>query len=80
MVASEPQGSARRSTPSAVLITRVWWEEGADQPFRARLVAIDVDGRRTEVGLAADLDETLAASRDWIKKFLDQVKMLDGER
>ncbi len=80
MVASESQGSARPSTPSAVLITRVWWEAGADQPSRARLVAVDVDGRTAEVGRAANLDEVLAATRDWIEKFLDQVEMLDGGR
>jgi hypothetical protein len=68
VAASEVSGSAARRIPSATLILRVWRETDSEQPFRARLVAVDGDGDTTELGVAADADAVLAAVRRWIEQ------------
>ncbi len=68
MAASGVSGSAGWRTPSATLIMRVWWEPDSEQPFRARFVAVDVDGDTREVGVAADPDAALATVRRWIEE------------
>lgn len=70
MAASEVSGSARRRTPSATLIMRVWRETGSPQPFRARFAAVHPDGHTTEVGIAASPDQALTTVSHWIEEFL----------
>lgn len=47
---------------------RVWWETNSEQPFRARFVAVDVDGGTTEVGVVANPEAALATVRQWIEE------------
>ena len=68
MSASGVSGSAGKRTPSATLIMRVWWERDSEQPFRARIAAVDVDGGTTEVGVVADPDAAVATVRRWIEE------------
>jgi hypothetical protein len=69
VAAGEVFGSARRRTPSATLIMRVWWEASSEQPFRAQFAAIRAGGH-TEVGIATSPDEALTTVSHWIEEFL----------
>jgi hypothetical protein len=55
---------------TAILITRVWWETGADQPLRARFIAADVEHGATDVGLAANVQDALTKFGEWLTTFV----------
>jgi hypothetical protein len=59
--------------PSAGLVIRLWFEPGAAEPLRARLLSLGPDGdpisRVTVAGEAA----VLAALEGWVRAELDDV-------
>ncbi len=64
----------RLDSPTAgSLILRVWWESGSRQPFRARMLVVDPDGRPAELGTAADPAVALAMVQDWLEEFISKV-------
>jgi hypothetical protein len=62
--------SAPLSTPSGALVLRVWWEAKSAEPFRARVLAVEPDGRTSELGTVADLSEAITLIRNWMNEFV----------
>jgi hypothetical protein len=59
--------------PASVLIIRVWWEPGAPQPLRARLVGVTHTGVVRNVGAVVNRDTILTAVGAWMDQFVSQV-------
>ncbi len=57
---------------SAVLLVRVWLEDGAEQ-FRARVIAVGLDAAEEDrtVALASSPREVIDAVSDWLDRFFD---------
>lgn len=50
-----------------VLVISVWHEADPETGFRARLSAVDADGRRREIGAVAERARALELIEEWLR-------------
>ena len=66
---------------SGALVIRIWAEQGASVPLRARIThSNDIEGRERVTSTASSADDIERTVRTWLDSFVGSIRVVDSGR